>query len=88
MSHESPSTASPGWPAGVLASLALFLVVYVVAYGALLESKQLQFNHFQNPLMARAANYPRYRIRSEAVTLIFWPAHQVDRLLRPTYWDP
>ena len=33
-------------------------------------------------------DYPEYRIGGPVVPWLFWPAHQLDRQIRPDAWGP
>ena len=66
-----------GWLAVILVAVVVLLPVgYMGAYYGMLQPLQIAFG---NPL-------PVYRSDSERVRIALAPAHQLDRLIRPSYW--
>jgi hypothetical protein len=67
--------------AGTLAALLLLFGAYMGSYYALLSGQTFQFSSTTAPVK------PQYRGNIEIATKILIPAHQIDRLIRPGYWN-
>ena len=64
--------------AGTLAAILLLFGAYMGAYYVLLVGP-IDFGHRSNVL-------PVYRSSMQGTDTVMWPAHRLDRLIRPDYW--
>ena len=80
----------------VVVALLILFGTYMGAYYSMLAGRGLRMsNGFIWPPDPPTGSFvpvggtctPIYRVRSEAVRTIFEPAYQLDRHVRPTYWD-
>ena len=65
-----------GWPAVILIAVVALPVGYMGAYYAMVERVFLEYG-----------STPNYRVEGDAISVLFEPAHWVDRNVRPSYWD-
>lgn len=79
----------------VVVVLLILVGAYMGAYYSMLSGRGVRMSDgFIWPLDPPTGSYvpvggtctPIYRVRGQAVPIIFEPAYQVDRLVRPTYW--
>jgi hypothetical protein len=73
----------------LVASLLLLLAAYMGAYYANLERAWFMAEIFEAGGIdagAQPALYPVYRVEHRLVRKFFWPANQLDRVIRPEYW--
>ena len=64
----------------------LLLIIYVASYRALVEQGGEYRTGDENKVTFRRYRLPRYQLGGFAATYFFWPAHQLDRQLRPQEW--
>ena len=69
--------------AGILAALLLLFGAYMGSYYALLSG----IDYEADPQTAVVWPVPIYRVNGDAVGDFLWPAHQVDRMIRPADWE-
>lgn len=80
------------WTLGLILA-AGFLITYGLSYAALADRaiNMAAFRPDGTVDAAPSVYYPRTQVLPpelrEAVQLLFVPAHRVDRLVRPRYWD-
>jgi hypothetical protein len=65
--------------AGIVTALLLLFGAYMGSYYALLEVYWLDDDTYET--------WPGYRIDNDGVAMFFVPAHQLDRLMRPSIWN-
>ena len=81
MPRRSNATANI---AAILLVIALLPAGYMGAYYLMLDNSA---DSFDSVLFALGGEKrPVYRVRNEFVADIFWPAHQIDRSIRPAHW--
>jgi hypothetical protein len=73
--------------AGTLAALLLLFGAYMGSYYAMVDGYLPEHTSDYRGRFSPFVLRPTYRIGSEAVAVIFWPANQIDRLIRPRVWD-
>ena len=66
--------------AGLVVVIGLF-GGYALAYCAMLDGSSSQAR-----LRQMFTGRPAYRVQTDAVRMVFRPAHRVDRILRPERW--
>ena len=76
-----------------MAALVMFLLLSPMLYGggylACLDGKLLVHGTGSMNHLAIIYDYwPRYRFAQEFCEDFFYPAHLVDRAIRPDHWDP
>ena len=64
--------------------LLLLPAAYMGAYYGMLDDSTARFEGVLLELGGR--RLPEYHVKGEFVPNVFWPAHQIDRLIRPNYW--
>ena len=69
-----------GWLAVMLLVIVLLPVGYMGAYYSLVDPQT--YLRIGLP----SVTYAEYRIGGDASKVLFWPAHQCDRAIRPNYW--
>jgi len=79
------------WPILISIVLALLAMLYACAYRALVEQDGVYADGGYRPGDELRANFrryrkARYRMGGPAVGYFFWPAHQIDRQIRPNEW--
>ena len=65
--------------AGTLTALLLLFGAYMGGYYALLKGVDGWGGYGESAK-------PEYRVNAQVVSVPLWPAHQLDRLIRPGYW--
>jgi hypothetical protein len=75
--------------AALLVVLVALLAAYASGYWLLLDHEATARLDVHNVLSAVQPQSPRsaYRAGGEVAKVLFWPAHQIDRWLRPSYWE-
>ena len=74
--------------AGIAAALLLLFGTYWGGYCAILRGSEMcgrltsSGGQWHGPVTIE----PTYRVQGEVVGVVFWPANQLDRLIRPDYW--
>lgn len=73
-----------------IAAFSLLIAVYVGAYIAMLDGKDMRATAARDDLKdLHLAYFPNCRVKLDCVEFTFGPAHSVDRLVRWRYWtDP
>ena len=66
---------------GILASLP---IVYAVSYLAMLKEPPRPNSGYRGQIFFLE---PEYRVESPVCNAIFVPAHELDRIIRPSYWE-
>ena len=76
--------------AETLAALLLLFGAYMGAYYAMLKGSRMHLGIAAVPggyVSGPARMDPDYRAQDELLETILWPANQLDRRIRPSYWD-
>ena len=75
----------------VAAALCVLVAIYAGSYLVIVTPKRTVTRMFDTEGLADVVTpevYPEYRIGGAVAPCLFWPAHELDRQVRPGTWTP
>ena len=75
------------WKIRYVAAGAVAVALYMFSYYVNVEREEVSLClALMKPRMDMRGVQPKYRVCNDLLTIVFTPAHTIDRLIRPEFW--